>query len=78
MYETLLVEKKDHVATVTLNRPDKMNSIIRQSQLDLIQAMDELEADDEVRVVVLTGAGRVFCAGFDLAVMHSGLAVFSN
>jgi len=71
MYETILVEKKDRVATVTFNRPDKMNSITPQMQKELIQALDELEADDSITVVILTGAGRAFCAGFDVSVMLS-------
>jgi len=71
MYETILVEKKDRVATVTFNRPDKMNSITPQMQKELIQALDELEADDSITVVILTGAGRAFSAGFDVSVMSS-------
>jgi enoyl-CoA hydratase/carnithine racemase len=71
MYETILMEKKDRVATVTLNRPDKMNSITPQMQKELIQALDELEADDDIAVVILTGAGRAFSAGFDVSVMTS-------
>jgi enoyl-CoA hydratase/carnithine racemase len=71
MYETILMEKKDRVATVTFNRPDKMNSITPQMQKELIQALDELEADNDITVVILTGAGRAFSAGFDLSVMTS-------
>ena len=71
MYETILVEKKDRVATITFNRPDKMNSITPQMQKELIQALDELEADDDIAVVILTGAGRAFSAGFDVSVMSS-------
>jgi enoyl-CoA hydratase/carnithine racemase len=69
MYETILVEKTERVATVTFNRPDKMNSITPQMQKELIQALDELEADDDITVVILTGAGRAFSAGFDVSVM---------
>jgi len=69
MYETILMDKKDRVATVTLNRPDKMNSITPQLQKELMQALDELETDDDITVVILTGAGRAFSAGFDVSVM---------
>jgi len=71
MYETILMDKKDRVATVTLNRPDKMNAITPQLQKELINALDELEADGHVIVVILTGAGRAFSAGFDVSVMSS-------
>jgi len=67
MYETILVEKKNRVATVTFNRPDKMNSITPQLQRELIKVLDELAADEDVRVVILTGAGRAFCTGFDVS-----------
>ena len=69
MYEAILVERKDRVATLMFNRPDKMNSITPQLQKELMQALDELEADDDVAVVILTGAGRAFSAGFDVSVM---------
>src|SRR5262245_62192041 len=64
----LLVEKKDGVATVTLNRPDRMNSLTTPMLQQLAAALPELADDPEVRVVVLTGAGeRAFSAGADLA-----------
>ena len=71
MYETILVEKTERVATLTFNRPDKMNSITPQMQKELIQALDEVEADDSITVVILTGAGRAFSAGFDVSVMST-------
>ena len=70
MYETILVEKKEKTAIITLNRPDKMNSITAQMQQELIQALKELDADDDVRVIILTGAGRAFSAGFDVSMMR--------
>lgn len=76
MYQTILFEKKDRVATITLNRPDKMNSITVQLQDELIQALDEAAADDDVTVVILTGAGRAFCGGHDVPTVLAKKGVF--
>lgn len=65
-YETILVEKKEHVAIVTLNRPEKLNAINLQMKKDVYQALTELESEDDVRVVIITGAGRAFSAGVDI------------
>lgn len=65
-YETLLYEVVDGVATVTLNRPDRLNAFNRQMARELLALFDEIDADDEVRAVIMTGAGRGFCAGADL------------
>ena len=68
MSNILLVEKADGVATVTLNRPDRMNSLTSPMLSQLAVALRELADDSAVRVVVLTGAGeRAFSAGADLA-----------
>jgi enoyl-CoA hydratase/carnithine racemase len=56
----------DGVATVTLNRPERMNAFTPEMMRDLIEAFDVTDADDEVRCVIVTGAGRGFCAGADL------------
>jgi methylglutaconyl-CoA hydratase len=69
-YETLLVEGAEHVATITLNRPDKRNSINTQMIADLQSALDAVEKTP-ARVVVLTGAGSSFCAGMDLAMLQA-------
>lgn len=66
-YETLLVEKQDQVAIVTLNRPKALNALSRRMMLDLMAVLDALAAADDTRAVILTGAGRAFCAGLDLA-----------
>ena len=66
-YETLLVEKSDHIATVTLNRPEKLNAINDQLLMDLEALANELREDFVTRVVILTGAGRAFSAGIDLS-----------
>jgi enoyl-CoA hydratase/carnithine racemase len=66
-YETIIYEKKDGVCVITLNRPEKKNSISRQLSSELIQAIDEAEKDGEIKVVVLTGGRECFCAGADLS-----------
>ncbi|MCW1383861.1 enoyl-CoA hydratase [Novosphingobium sp. KCTC 2891] len=67
MSELVLIEKRDNVAVVTLNRPEAMNALSRGLRDALAQAMQQVAADPDVSVVVLTGAGeRAFCAGLDL------------
>ena len=68
-YETVLVERHGAVAVVSLNRPDKLNSFNGALRRELLLAVREVNDDDSVRVVVLTGAGRAFSAGADLADM---------
>ena len=63
---TVLCEVKDGVAELTLNRPERMNAYTPQMGAELIQAFRRLGEDDSVRVIVVTGAGRAFCAGADL------------
>jgi enoyl-CoA hydratase len=66
-YETLLVEKKDGVAKVTFNRPEKLNALSTRTKDDVVHLLGELEKDDAVRVVVFTGAGeKAFVAGADI------------
>src|SRR5690242_3135394 len=66
-FETLLYSVEDGIATITLNRPDRMNAFTAQMMLDMIAAFDATDADDAVKVVIVTGAGdRAFCAGADL------------
>ncbi|MEE2672249.1 MAG: enoyl-CoA hydratase/isomerase family protein [Myxococcota bacterium] len=64
--ETVLYERRGPIALLTLNRPEKLNAVDAQMVAELGQTLDEVEADDRVRVVVLCGAGRAFSAGFDL------------
>jgi enoyl-CoA hydratase/carnithine racemase len=66
-YETIKLEIANGVATLTLNRPYRMNAFTPQMALDMIAAFDETDANDHVRVVIVTGEGRAFCAGADLA-----------
>ena len=65
-YETLLVEKSDGVAVITLNRPAKRNAMSPQLHRDMTAALDALRDDPEAKALVITGAGDVFCAGMDL------------
>ena len=72
-YETILFEKKDAVARITLNRPEKMNAMTRETFHEIIRALDDAEQDDNIRVVVITGKGKAFCAGVDLKFASSEL-----
>lgn len=66
-FETLLYDVADGVATITLNRPDRLNAFTGKMMYELIAAFDETDGDDAVKAVIVTGAGRGFCAGADLA-----------
>jgi len=66
-YETMDIVKQDRIAVLTLNRPDKLNAVSPQMWWELARAMEEIQRDDEVRVLILTGKGRGFCAGADVA-----------
>jgi enoyl-CoA hydratase/carnithine racemase len=66
-FETLLYSVEDGIATITLNRPEKLNAFNTQMMKDMIAAFDVTDADDAVRAVIVTGAGRAFCAGADLS-----------
>jgi len=65
-YEEILLEKEDGIAILTLNRPAKLNTLNRSIRVEMIEAFEEIELDDSVRVMILTGAGRAFCAGLDI------------
>jgi len=65
-YKTVLVEIKDSIAKVILNRPEKKNAMNPQLVLDMAQVLEDLRYNDDVKVLVLTGAGNSFCAGMDL------------
>ena len=74
-YETIIYDVHDHVATITLNRPERMNSIGVDMVHDLVDAIEQVDADDDIRCAVVTGAGRVFCAGADLSKREDTFAV---
>jgi len=71
MYKTILVEKRNHIAILTLNRPERLNAVNLQLKEEVHHALDELEADNDVRVVVMTGAGRAFSSGGDRTALDS-------
>ncbi|MGI8549328.1 MAG: enoyl-CoA hydratase/isomerase family protein [Dehalococcoidia bacterium] len=66
-YEHLLYDQSGPVLTITLNRPEAMNALSRPLEAELHAALDEAEADDTVRSIILTGAGRAFSAGYDIS-----------
>jgi enoyl-CoA hydratase/carnithine racemase len=66
-YEEIIYEVSEQIATITLNRPDKLNSFTNRMLKEIIAAFDESDADDNVRAVIVTGSGRAFCAGADLS-----------
>lgn len=66
-YEQIKYEVQDHILTITLNRPDKLNAFTHIMMAELIDAFDKADADDNVRAIIVTGAGRAFCAGADLS-----------
>jgi enoyl-CoA hydratase/carnithine racemase len=74
-FETILYSVEDGIATITLNRPDRLNAFTARMMSDLIAAFDLTDADDAVRVVIVTGAGRGFCAGADLS---AGASTFNH
>ncbi|MFC1858710.1 enoyl-CoA hydratase [Thermodesulfobacteriota bacterium] len=68
----LIIEKKDRVATITLNRPQAMNALSRELRRAIADAFQNLQADGDISVVILTGAGSAFCAGLDLKELSGG------
>ena len=66
-YETITVDRRDAVAVLTINRPEKLNALNKQVHAEAVRALDELKADETVRVVVITGTGeKSFVAGADI------------
>jgi len=66
-YNTILYDVEDGVLTLTLNRPEKMNAFTGEMMVEMIDAFDRADADDNVRAIIVTGADRAFCAGADLS-----------
>ena len=72
-HETIIVERSDDgIVTITLNRPDKLNALNPAVFVELRAHLEKIAGDDSVGCVVLTGAGRAFCAGHDLREMQAG------
>ena len=69
-YEYVLIEREAGIGTITLNRPDKLNAFSGRMRQEVAQAVREVADDEAVRVLVITGAGRAFCAGADIAYMR--------
>lgn len=65
-FSTILVDKAEGIATLTLNRPDRLNAVTEPMTAELLDAFTQIESDGNVRVLVITGAGRGFCAGADI------------
>lgn len=74
MYDHILYDVDEAIATITLNRPDKLNAYIPAMGEEIVTAFARAKDDDEVRVIVLTGAGRGFCAGVDLDHLKASFA----
>jgi enoyl-CoA hydratase/carnithine racemase len=74
-YETIIYVESDSILTITLNRPEKLNAFNATMRDELLNAFDRADADDAIRAIVVTGAGRAFCAGADLS---GGAATFDH
>ncbi|PKB68524.1 MAG: hypothetical protein BZY82_00625 [SAR202 cluster bacterium Io17-Chloro-G3] len=74
-FETILLERdyQERIARITLNRPDKLNALNDQMRRELIEGIELVAIDDEIRVLVLTGAGRGFCSGADTTGLAGGM-----
>jgi len=70
-YGTILMERKDGIAIVTLNRPKKLNAVNAKMRTEFLRGLDELESDDDIRVVIVTGAGRAFSVGADITTFET-------
>ncbi len=71
-YQFLQCEQEENVATVTLNRPEKRNALSIALRHEIVHCLDELEKQEAIKVVILTGTGPAFCAGFDLSELAGG------
>jgi len=74
-YKEILYSVEEHVLTITLNRPEKLNAFTGRMMFEVLDAIDRADADDDVRAIIFTGAGRAFCAGADLS---SGSGTFDS
>ena len=74
----LLFEVKNNIATITLNRPERMNAFSEEMILNWIQALEKVRDDDDIRVVIVKGNGKAFCAGGDIKAMTAGKGFFES
>ena len=72
-YEDIILEKDNGVATIIINRPERMNALVIKTVEELVKAIEEVAQDRDIRVLVLTGKGRAFCAGGDLEGIESDI-----
>ena len=72
--KSIIVQKKDGICTITLNQPEKLNALTDEMKIEIAKAIKEAEQDNEVRVMVITGAGRGFCSGADTATLGEATA----
>ena len=70
-YEYVLVEKEGGIETITLNRPERLNALIPPMRVEIRKALEDADADDSIRVIILTGAGRGFCAGAEVSTIYA-------
>ena len=78
-YSTIIYEKKDRIAWITLNRPEALNALNITLRQELTPALNAIEKDDEIDVLILTGTGRAFCVGRDLKeLQQSGFVIIDN
>ena len=75
MYSTITTKLENHIMTITFNRPESLNSFNLPMMQDLVAAYQSADQDDDVRVIIVTGTGRAFCAGADLS---SGANTFTS
>jgi len=66
-YEQIIYAVEDNILTITLNRPERLNAFTDQMMTEMVDAFDRADADDDVKAIIITGAGRGFCAGSDLS-----------
>ena len=66
-YQDIIYDKSERVATLTFNRPERLNAITNVMRSEILEAIKDASEDDDIRVVVIKGAGKGFCAGADLA-----------
>jgi enoyl-CoA hydratase len=78
MFETIFYDLRDGIAEIRLNRPHRLNAVVRQLYDELNRALDLAQADPDARVVVLTGEGRAFCVGADLKEHKAGRTAFDR